>query len=289
MNRDNSSKELDYWNTKRDALFRAGVCVLEGILDAVMLEQVRTIAASKIAEISDEHRREQRSTGSMVPNRELPELVEFIMWPKALDALQHLGFQDIRFSRAYLISKPPHSPPLFWHQDCTMWTGEPRTYTEITPLLFAMYYLTNTSRENGCLRVIPGSHRRRHPLHDLIGTAHTGGTRRMEDPDSPLYATADGEIDVLARAGDLVLGDGRALHSAHANASNQERTVITIWYHPMFSDQQEATQAQTAGLAQAEIEHWPESARRAIEPLAASYAGTVDPLPRVRVPGPELK
>lgn len=282
-------RELEYWNTKREALIGDGVCVLENILDNSMLNQVRTIAANKITGISAKHRREQISTGSMVPNREMPELVELIMWPRTLESLQQLGFDDIKFSRAYLINKPPHSPALFWHQDCTMWNGEPRAYGEITPQLFAMFYLTDTTRENGCLRVIPGSHRRRHPLHHIIGTAHTAGTRRMEDPDSPLYRPAKGEIDILVCAGDLVLGDGRTLHASHANGSDQERSVITIWYHPMFSDQQETTQAQIAGLTQAEIEHWSESARKAIAPIAAHYTGTAEPLPRERVPGHQLK
>jgi len=152
-----------------------------------------------------------------------------------------------------------------------------------------MFYLTNTTHDNGCLRVIPGSHRRRHPLHGVIDTAHTVGTRRMEDPDSLLYAQADGEVDVPVRSGDLVLADGRTLNASYANGSDHERTVIAIWYHPMFSDQQEATQAQAAGLAQAEIEHWPEVARRAVAPFAANYAGSAVPLPRDRVPGAQLK
>ena len=285
----NSVSETNYWKTKRDALIRDGVCIIEDILDATMLGKVRSIATKKISQLSDEHRHEQKSTGSMLPNRDMAELVDLITWPKTLQALQQLGFEDVKFSRAYLISKPRRSPPLFWHQDCTMWSGEPRAYSDITPQLFAMFYLTDTTRENGCLRVIPGSHRRRHRLHDVIGTAHTAGTRRMEDPASSLYADADGEVDVPVRAGDLVLGDGRALHAAHANQSDHERTVITIWYHPMFSDQQEATRAQTTELAQVEIEHWPEVAQHAIAPIVASYMGSAKPLPRDRVPGPQLK
>ena len=280
--------KTDYWKTKRDTLVREGVCIVEDILDSMMLSTVRSIAAKKISQLSDEHRHEQKSTGSMLPNRDMPELVDLITWPKTLEALHQIGFNDIKFSRAYLISKPAHGPPLFWHQDCTVWKGEPRAYTEITPLLFGMFYLTDTNRKNGCLRVIPGSHRRRHPLHKVIGSAHTARSRSMEDPDSSLYAEAEGEVDVPVRAGDLVLGDGRTLHAAHANQSHQERTVITVWYHPMFSDQQEATQAQTTSMAQTEIEHWPERARQAIAPIVANYSGSVGPLPRERVPGPQL-
>ena len=280
--------ESDHWKTKREALVRDGVCVIKDILDAPLLDSVRRVAAEKIAQLSDKHRLAQKSPGSMLANRDMPELVDLITWPKTLQALSHLGFEDVQFSRAYLVSKPPHSPPLFWHQDCTMWSGEPRTYSEITPQLFAMFYLTDTTRENGCLRVIPGSHRRRHQLHDLIGTAHTAETRRMDDPGSLLYAEFEDQVDVLARAGDLVLGDGRALHASHANRSDHERTVMTVWYHPMFSELQESTQAQISNLAQAEFEFWPQAAKDAIGPLAANYRGSAIPLPRDRIPGIEL-
>ncbi len=170
-----------------------------------------------------------------------------------------------------------------------MWSGEPRVYSKITPQLFAMFYLTDTTPENGCLRVIPGSHRKRHRLHDFVGVAHTGESRGMDDSESPLYASAEGEMDVPAKAGGLILGDGRTLHASHPNGSDKERTVITIWYHPMFSEQQAATQRQISDLAQAEVVHWPESARRIVTPIIANYSGPADPLPRARVPGPELK
>ena len=49
-----------------------------------------------------------------------------------------------------------------------------------------MYYPEDTSPYNGCLRVLPRSHRRRHPLHH-IGQAHTKDINRMENPDDPRF------------------------------------------------------------------------------------------------------
>lgn len=89
--------ELDYWTTKRDALIRDGVCILENILDAAMLEKVRSIAANQIAQLSDDHCHEQKSTGSMVPNRDMPERVDLIMWPKTLEALHNWGMTTSNF------------------------------------------------------------------------------------------------------------------------------------------------------------------------------------------------
>ena len=276
------------WKEKRRQLIDDGVCVVENVLDDVMLERLRSLTRVKLGALTDRDRVEQRSTGSMIANRDLPELADLIVWKRTLEALRELGFEDFKFARAYLISKPPRSPRLFWHQDFTAWSGEPRAYSGVPPQLFAMFYLIDTHRQNGCLRVLPGSHRKRHVLHESIGVAHTEETRRMDDPSSPLYAGADGEIDVPTRAGDLVLGDSRALHASHANQSEDERTVITLFYHPMFSDLQEGTQKQVTDLAQAEWEHWPDEARNTIAGIIANYDGPAAPIPRDRVPGPKL-
>ena len=276
------------WAAKRAQLQADGVCIIEGILDAAMLQRVRALTDEKIVALSADHRREQRSTGSMVANRHLPQLDEMIAWPGTWDALARLGYADCKFSRAYLISKPPHSPQLFWHQDFTAWSGEPRAFDEISPQLFAMFYLVDTDLANGCLRIIPGSHRKRHRLHDRLGSAHSDASRRMDDPGDPLYSSVPDERALPARAGDLVLGDGRALHAAHANTTDRERPLITLWYHPNFSRLRAGTQRQISDLARAEVEHWPEESRRNVASIIADYSGDAPVLPRCRVPGPEF-
>lgn len=49
-----------------------------------------------------------------------------------------------------------------------MW-DDPRAYSDFSPMIFLMYYLEDTTPENGCLRLLPGTHRSRHILHDLAG------------------------------------------------------------------------------------------------------------------------
>ena len=104
----------------------------------------------------------------------------------------------------YIISKPPHSPSLGWHQDGWFWDEE-AGYGEHPSQLFAMIYLTNTSRRNGCLRVLPGTHRAEHPLHRKLGAAHSDAVRGVEEWEAaPEHADADGEADVAVAAGDRV-------------------------------------------------------------------------------------
>ena len=104
---------------------------------------------------------------------------ELIALPAALAALADLGFTEVTYTDGYIISKPPHSPQLFWHYDWFAWQ-EPEMHEAAPPQVFLMYYLTDTRRQNGCLRVIPGSHTRYNELHDLLAA-----------PCSPLWYQPD--------------------------------------------------------------------------------------------------
>ncbi len=64
--------ETTLWLDKREQLLRDGVCVISHVLDPEMLGRVQSYAQSIISGLSDEHRREHNSTGSMVANRDLP-------------------------------------------------------------------------------------------------------------------------------------------------------------------------------------------------------------------------
>ena len=72
---------------------------------------------------------------------------------------------------------------------------------------FAMFYLTDTSPENGCLRALPGTHRKPHPMHDVLANveAHSD-TQRSDDGIGPEHGEADGSVDICVKAGDVVLG-----------------------------------------------------------------------------------
>ena len=197
-----------------------------------------------------------------------------------------MGLTDVTFWKAVIISKFPGGPRLYWHQDCMMWQ-DPRAYSAIAPMIFLMYYLEDTSPFNGCLRVLPGSHRRRHPLHD-IGMAHTRDVNSIDDPDDPRFRDYDGATDVPVNAGDVVIGDARLLHAAHANRSDRQRTVITIWFYPLFSDLLEPTQRWFHDNMHRRHDDWPPEALAKIAPVIPRYAGSAAAMEVNRQPGPLL-
>ncbi len=146
------------------------------------------------------------------------------------DALQLEGLKAL--DSLIILSKPPHGPPLYWHQDFMNWNS-PAAATPWPTRISLSTYLTDTSVENGCLRVIPGTHRRRIDLHDHLPDAHGAKIQAIDDLSHPAFTDHPDAVDVELRAGDLVVADARLLHGARPNTSDAQRTLVLAW-HDVF-------------------------------------------------------
>ena len=273
--------------TRMAELKQNGFCIIENVADERLLNRTRACVDKALAEVDPERLERTKSPGSLIDSNNYPELADLIGNPRALAELDRMGLKDIKFWKAVIISKPPGGPRLYWHQDCLMWQ-DPRAYSDRPPMIFLMYYLEDTTRHNGCLRLLPGTHRHRHLLHDL-GEAHTREINRIDDPEDPRFRDYPGEVDVPVKAGDVVVGDARMFHSAHANLSDVKRTVITIWFHPFYSDLLEPTQSWIHNRMHDQHANWPQDALAKIEPLIPDYRGAVEPMQQNRTPDERLR
>ena len=271
---------------KYDQLIADGYCVIENVLKEEMLTQLRTVTDELLDAQTEDQRAAHRSAGSMISVYMHSLFAELVVYPRALQALETLGFLRPKWSSGYVISKPPQSPPLFWHQDWWGW-NDPCSYTALPQQLFLMYYLVDTIPDNGCLRVVKGSHLNRHLLHDILPGAHGEALQRVEDANHPAYQRVPGEIDIPVKAGDLVIGDSRLLHASHGNQSDERRTVITLWYHPFFALLPVGMQAHIGRLRQKL--GWSDADWKRIAELAPVCKANTEPLKWNRNPGPELK
>jgi ectoine hydroxylase-related dioxygenase (phytanoyl-CoA dioxygenase family) len=281
MKKGNSVTAADLAQKARQ-LIEEGYCILEDMLDADTLQHTRDVAMKAVGELSEEQLEATRAPGSLINSNDQPGLAYCIGNPKALAALEAMGFGESKLWKAVIISKPGPSPRLYWHQDCMMW-DDPRAYSDYSPMIFLMYYLDDTSHENGCLRLLPGSHRRWHKLHTM-GEAHTRDINRANDLDDPRFRDYPGETDVPIKAGDLVIGDARLFHATHANSTDQHRTVITIWFHPLFSGLEERTQSWIHHEFHRRHAQWPPEALEKIKAVIPDYRGTVEPMEYNRQP-----
>ena len=112
---------------KYDQLIANGYCVIENVLKEKMLTRLRTVTDELLDAQTEDERAAHRSSGSMISVCMYPLFAELVAYPRALQALEALGFLRPKWSSGYVISKPAQSPPLFWHQD--WWVGTIRAAT----------------------------------------------------------------------------------------------------------------------------------------------------------------
>ena len=268
-----------------EQLVEKGFVVFDQVLSQDMISRLRVATDCILDAYSDEQKAESGNQGNIVGMTfQDPSFQELIAWRASLEALRNLGFDHPRYWSAFIISKEPHTPQTYWHQDWPFW-GDPVSYEPLPHQLFLMFYLVDTSPQNGCLRVIPRSHHTSHPLHLVTSTGHDGDVRHQDPSTSPAYTNYPEQVDVSVRAGDLVIGDARLLHAANANRSDQRRTVITMWYMPRYESMSEPLlAAYQSRLFVPPPEDLPVDQQTMIEPFLPNYTGDATPTPWDRIP-----
>jgi ectoine hydroxylase-related dioxygenase (phytanoyl-CoA dioxygenase family) len=194
-------------------LTEQGYCVIPDVLDAPLLATLR----KRFSDGSLAHAPRQNfgdAGAFIVADYHDPIMIELLTWPKTLRTLAAMGFAAPKLHNFYVSTKPPGARALPWHSDLFYRYDQPEPAE-----LFLIYYLSDTTPGNGCLRVVPGSHRWTHD-------------KRHAQPDNP--AVREDEVDVPITAGDLFIGDRRILHATHPNGSDAWRTCLTIAYAPLF-------------------------------------------------------
>ncbi len=273
-----SSIALD--TAKRAQLLEKGFVVFPDLLPPAFLGRLRAVTDALLDARTEAEREQLKAQGSLILTNSDPIFADLIAFPPALECLQQLGFSSATFSDGYVISKAPLGPRLFWHYDWFAWDDD-RSYQNPPPQLFLMYYLSDTSRENGCLRAIPRSHIEENPLHALLAEPHSERLSKMENAHEQVeFSDRPDEVDVPVRAGDLLVGDARLLHAAHDNQTNERRTLITLWFQPDFDQLPEPIQAQVVAKTHAVPADWPQDAKDKMRAVTPTYTGAHPPLAR---------
>lgn len=271
----------------RGAFLRDGFVVVGDVLDDDLRQRLVTVTDAVVVRQDQRHTSRHASTGSMVPVTSDPLYADLIALPAALAALERLGYPRPTFSDGWVISKPGGGPRLFWHYDWFTWQDDASLRRQPCQVSL-MYYLNSTRRENGCLRVIPGSHASHNPMHDLLSTGRDELDAAGGDVEKPEFSERPDEVDVPITAGDLLIADARLLHAGHPNTTEERRRLITLWFQPDLAILPERMQAQMAAKAQQPPDDWPDDARDKMARILATYQGNADPYPRAsyrRLPG----
>lgn len=213
-----------------------GYIKINDVLNKKIIKKIKDKSIELIINQTISDQKKQISTGSMisVSNKEAEIFIELINNKKIIENIKRLGFEDVRWSSGYVISKPPKSPPLYWHNDWWAW-NDSISYLAKSSMIFVMLYLEKTTTKNGCLRVIPGSHIKYNETHKIIKKHHSK-YRLYKNSNDPVFKKTKDEINIFSKPGDIIIGDARLLHAAHANNSGSRRTVITLWFYPDYKN-----------------------------------------------------
>jgi ectoine hydroxylase-related dioxygenase (phytanoyl-CoA dioxygenase family) len=189
------------------------------------LTPLRAISTAEAAEVRRRLEAFESETGQSTDTLHMKShlyfkwLYELTHHPRILGAFEDLiGPDFLVMASRFWIKDPQDRKFVTWHQDATYFGLDPQK------LITLWLALTPVTAKNGCMRIIPGSHKggiRKHvETHEKDNMLSRG--QRVDDLDP---STAR---EVLLEPGEFSLHDGVTLHSSEANSS-EERRIGFAW------------------------------------------------------------
>jgi len=148
-----------------------------------------------------------------------PLFLEYLQDPVFEDLCHRIYGEEsvVSIFRAMFMNKPANKGTFLpWHQD--RWTSLDRD-----PQLTIWTALDPATKENGCVQVIPGSHR-----HGLINPTHPSGF--LSEAQAAAICTPDRIVYVELEAGEVVILHNYLLHASDINRSSQSRRAFSVCY-----------------------------------------------------------
>ncbi len=149
-------------------------------------------------------------------------LLEFLLSDEPLDLVEPLIGPDIALWSSHFISKEPYvgrATP--WHEDSAFWKGRLSRYDQVITIWLA---LDRTTKENGCMRVIPGTHHNGFSEYKEADYKYNSFAAQITEVDE---STA---VDFELEPGECSLHDSRIIHGARPNTSSFRRCGYTMRY-----------------------------------------------------------
>lgn len=140
--------------------------------------------------------------------------------PDLLDTVESLLGPEIVIWGSLITNKPPRSEYHFaWHQDSAFCK-----FIGSAPALTAWIALTESTLENGCLKVLPES--QRSDLAHAADDSEFNILRQNQSVTAPVDLTKSENI--VLRAGEMSIQDMALLHTSNANQSDSPRIGFIV-------------------------------------------------------------
>ena len=176
---------------------------------------------------ADEREQGGRLSGrnNQKPHLLYPWMDQLVRHPAILDAVEDvLGPNLFCWGSQFFTKNARDGSYVSWHQDGTYWgLSSPDVVT-------AWVALTPSQPQNGCMRVIPGTHRSQVPHADTFAQSNLL-SRGQEIAVSVDLAKA---VDVVLQPGQMSLHHVLIFHGSEANSSDMRRIGFAIRYVPTY-------------------------------------------------------
>ena len=151
-------------------------------------------------------------------------LADLVRHPAILDAVEDVLGPDLLCWGSSFFIKNPHDPGFVsWHQDSTYWGLDP------ADVMTAWIAISDSTPENGAMRVIPGTH-----LMDQIPHRDTFRKENLLSRGQEVMVDVDERQSVTLElnAGEMSLHHVRLIHGSAPNPSGKRRIGYAIRYIP---------------------------------------------------------
>lgn len=153
--------------------------------------------------------------------------VRLVTDSRFLDIAEAVLGPDLACLTAHYICKPPRDgQAVLWHQDGAYWKLDPME------ALTVWLAVDPSTPENGCLKVIPGSHVEplrphnvRHDVPNMLSSETDGAVVER-------WAAERGIVDVVLEPGDVSIHHPNILHCSEPNTSDQRRCGLDMGFVP---------------------------------------------------------
>ena len=149
---------------------------------------------------------------------------DMISHANVLDAVESLlGPNLVVRDTAWFVKMPGDKKYISWHQDATYWGLHPPIVTT------AWIALSESHAANGCMRVVPASHK-----NPILPHTETYAPENALSRGQEIAVDVDEKeaVDIVLEPGQISLHDVAIVHGSNANLSSRPRIGIAVRYMP---------------------------------------------------------
>jgi chlorinating enzyme len=165
-----------------------------------------------------------------IPHIKDPWLFKYLAHPRVLDVIEAFIGPNIVLWSSHFIAKPRgDGKAVPWHTDGAYW-GDRLKPMEVITLWLAV---DESTVENGCMRVLPGSHKAAVGMDQYVPVDHQANVFGAEVKQELIDESQ--AVDLELRVGECHFHDAWTLHSSCPNTSEKRRCGYTMRYMPSYA------------------------------------------------------